>query len=497
MASTSRSPWVIGLDLGTTTCKALAVDEHLRVLAQTSASYALITPHPGWIEQSAQDVWKGVLAALRELGQLLPLGEAQALGLSGAMHSLLPVDGGGEPLGPAWTWADERAAPQAAALRTRAESAELYARTGCPVQTVYWPARLRWLQENTPELVQAAAYFVGLKDWLLLRLSGKWATDWSLASSTGLLDLRTLRWDEQALALAGINAERLPALVNPAEVVGKVTTLAARETGLAEGLPLVAGGSDGALAMLGACATNPGQGVITVGTSGAVRLGAERPLLDPQERTWCYVLRKERWFAGGAINNGGLAVQWVRERFYSGLNDAEAYPRLFAEAADVPPGSQGLLFLPYFTGERSPHWDTGARAALLGMGLEHNRGAIARAALEGVAFCLADIWEVLAPWRPGAVETALTGRITQWPLWCQIMSDVLGAPLSAEEGADASPLGAAMLALNALGIHTPPHKSGDESASQRHYRPDPVTHDLYHQRHRAFQQAYNAVRPLS
>ena len=496
MASPSRSPWIIGLDLGTSTCKALAVDEHLRVLAQGSAGYPLLTPRPGWVEQSAQDVWKGVLAALRELGQSLPLGEAQALGFSGAMHSLLAIDAHGEPFAPAWTWADTRAAPQAALLRASTDAAGLYTRTGCPVQAPYWPARLSWLREEQPELVQPTKYFVELKDWVLFRLSGEWATDRSLASSTGLLDLRTLRWDEQALALAGIDAERLPPLVNPAEVVGRLTAQAARETGLPEGLPLVAGASDGALAMLGTGAADPGQGVITVGTSGAVRLGADRPLLDPQARTWCYVLGEGRWFAGGAINNGGLTAQWVRERLYGELPDAEAYNRLFAEAADVPPGSQGLLFLPYFTGERSPHWDAGARGVLLGMGLEHSRGAIARAALEGVAFCLADIWEVLDAWQPPPAKTALTGRITQWPLWCQIVSDVLGAPLRAQEGADASPLGAAMLALGALGLPLAPEEPQSGQAARALYRPAPVAHEFYAPRHRAFQQAYRTVRPL-
>lgn len=496
MALTPSSPWVIGLDLGTTTCKALAVDEHRRVLAQGTASYPLITPRPGRVEQSAGDVWKGVLEALEALGRSLPLGKARALALSGAMHSLLPVGADGEPLAPAWTWADERAAPQAAVLRASADAAGLYARTGCPVQAPYWPARLCWLREEEPDLARATAYFMGLKDWVLFRLSGEWVTDWSLASSTGLLDLHTLRWDEQALTLAGIGADHLPALVDPAAWVGKLTAQASRETGLPEGLLLVAGGSDGALAMLGAGAADAGQSVITVGTSGAVRLSADRPLFDPQERTWCYVLGEGLWFAGGAINNGGLTAQWVRERLYRELPDAEAYAHLFAEAADVPPGSQGLLFLPYFTGERSPHWDVGARGMLLGMGLEHSRGAIARAALEGVAFCLADIWEVLAPWQPAPAEAALTGHITRWPLWCQIVSDVLGAPLWAQEGADASPLGAAMLALGALGFSPAQDETQDGRAALALYRPDPFAHELYARRHRAFQQAYRTVRSL-
>jgi gluconokinase len=362
---------VIGLDLGTTRCKAVAVDTAGAVLAVAAGDYALRTPHAGWAEQSAQEVWAGAVTALQGLQPLLPAGSTVAgLGLSGAMHSLIPVDAAGAPLAPALTWADQRAAPQAEALRQQlgpAAGHALYARTGCRLNALYHPAKLIWFRQAAPSVFARAARFVALKDWVFWRLTGRWLTDVGLASTTGLLDLQRLEWDPEALALAGVDAERLPALTPPDAVCGELLPAAAAATGLAPGLPAVPGSSDGGTANLGAGAVRPGQSVVTVGTSGAVRRLAAAPWLDPSERTWCYVLAAGQWFAGGAINNGGLALQWVRERFYPDLPGPAGYDRLLQEAAAVAPGAEGVCLLPYFAGERSPHWNPLARAALTGL----------------------------------------------------------------------------------------------------------------------------------
>lgn len=496
---------MIGLDLGTTNSKAVALDAGGRQLASASSDYRLYSPRSGWAEQQAEEVWQGVLAALKSLAGKLPKGtEVAGLCLSGAMHSSLPVDAAGSPLAPALTWADQRAAPQAEALRQRCDAQALYQRTGCPLVSIYHPAKLRWWQEQAPEIARRAQRFVLIKDWVLFRLTGEWATDFSITSATGLLDIRRLEWDAEALDLAGVSAAQLPPLVSPGCLLGELLPQVVQACGLPPGLKVIAGAGDGGLANLGSGAAAPGQSVITVGTSGAVRRVVDRPLLDPQQRTWCYLLAEQRWFAGGAINNGGLAVQWVRERFYPELSGADGYTRLFADAAAVSPGAGGVLLVPYFSGERSPHWDAQARALLVGLGLEHSRAHIGRAALEGVAFCLADVWEALQGDNQPAEQVLralpvvhLTGGITRSPLWVHILADVLGVRLAPVEAADASAVGAAMLGQWALGQAGSLEELAQRVLPGPLVEPDMERHAAYVEQHQKWQGLYQIIKPAA
>ncbi len=483
---------VIGLDLGTTNCKALALTAGREVLAVASSAHSIQVPHPGWAQQDAEDVWSGAAACLGAIQKQIPTAKVQAISLSGAMHSLLPVDAEGKPLAPAMTWADQRAAGLVKDLRARTDAHALYERTGCPLQALYHPAKLRWWLDQAPEITQAAAGFVALKDLVLFRLAGKWATDYGLSSATGLIDTRKLVWDGEALALAGISTDKLCPLVSPKSAAGELTPQAAQITGLPAGLPVIAGSSDGGLANLGAGAARPGQTVITVGTSGAIRHLVSQPKLDSQERTWCYLLWEESWFAGGAINNGGLALQWVREHFYPDLAGEAGYQQLIHDAGEVPPGAGGVFLLPYFTGERNPHWNPAARALLAGLSLEHQRGHIARAAMEGVAFCLADVWEALDVSGQIQEPARLTGGITLAPGWAQIISDVLDLELQLIEAGDASVLGAALLGWEALGVQANVMPSSSPQNALI-LRPDSERHILYQERHKLFQQLYRQV----
>jgi len=482
------SPLVIGLDVGTTACKALAVAGDGRVVASAAAEYPLHAPQAGWAEQDVDGIWRGVCAALRELTAKVDAGRLTGLALSGAMHSVLPVDDAGNPLRNAMTWADNRAFDEARLLRESPATVSFYSRTGCPVQWLYLPAKLRWLARHDRAAFDGAARFVAIKDFIVHRLNGKWATDICLASGSGLLDLRSHTWHDDALAAAGISAARLPALVEPHAVIGHITASAAQATGLPDGLPVMPGGGDGGMANIGAGAAEPGGVVVTVGTSGAVRVTTDAPRLDARQRTWCYVLTKDRWYAGGAINNGGLAVDAVRRLLYADLPKEKGFELLFAEADGIAPDADGPLILPYFAGERSPHWRPDLKASLHGLTHSHERAHVARAVLEGVAFCLADVWEAVAergsqvpssefgvrssefgvrsyssgadvfPTRnsePGtrtfSGPVLLTGGITRSRIWSQVVCDVLGVPVTLVDVGDASALGAAAVGHLGLG----------------------------------------------
>lgn len=479
--------FTIGLDLGTTTIKAVAATAAGEVLAVTAATYALHTPRAGVAEQHADEVWQGVVTALMALASRLPQHGLCGLSLSGAMHSVLPISKEDQPLAPALTWADQRAAAHLAEARAATDPLRLYGRTGCPLQAIYHIPKLRWWRaQNVP-----AARYVLLKDYVVFRLTGLWVSDQSLASTTGLLSMHSLAWEAEALALAQIDAGRLPTLVPPTATVGGLSAEAAALTGLPAGLPIVAGGSDGALANLGAGVVQPGQMVITIGTSGAVRRSVAAPWCDDAERTWCYLLTADRWLIGGAINNGGLTLQWAHDTYYG--QGADGYTALVEEAAHIAPGAGGVRLLPYFTGERSPHWNADATGALLGLRLSHTRAHIARAALEAVAFCLADVWQALEAAGPPPEAVALTGGILKSPLWAQIVADVLGVELRALEASDASALGAARLCHAALGQAEAMQPAAPDPKQQVRYAPNPKQHARYRELHEEFQGLYRRL----
>jgi gluconokinase len=452
--------WVIGLDLGTTHVKAMAMDEGGAAQAAAQAPLQLDSPHPGWAQQDAAAVAAAAVQVLRQVARQTDGSRVEAVALSGAMHSLAAVDEHDRALAAAMTWADARAS---AHVRPEFDG-NCYADTGCPAHASYHPARLRWWHEQPQR--QRVRRFVAIKDFVAFALCGRWATDRCLASSTGLLNLQGL-WHEPALQAAHASADQLPPLVEPCDVLGTFTASAARDTGLAPGTRLIAGGSDGTLANLGAVGEASGRVVITVGTSGALRWNVAQPQLDAQQRTWCYRAPLTGWVAGGAINSAGLAVQWIAQRFYG--EEADPLGALMQDAASVEPGAAGVILLPYFSGERAPHYRGDLTASLHGLTLRHERCHIARAAVESTALCLAQVWQALSPQTH---EAWLTGGITRQPMWTQLLADVLGVALRPMTEMDASTRGAAVLGHAALGrsLPAPAAPPAVEPDAKRHAR---------------------------
>lgn len=474
---------LLGIDVGTTACKAVVLKGG-RIAGLGSSSYALNTPDPFRAEQNPREVWEGVVNAVREALARARCRRVDALSLSGAMHTLLPVGTDMSPLSSAWSWADARCLPYLQSLRKELDLEALYRRTGCPLQAPYNLPRLVWLREERPELFRQAACFLALKDFLLWRMTGQLRTDLGLASTTGLLNLHSRDWDEEALSVAAITADRLPPLVPSDEVVGNLKGQVAEEFGLSAPAPVVAGGADGGLANLGVGAGRPGRAVVTIGTSGAVRLTVDAPFFDRDQRTWCYILDEELWYAGGAINNGGLLLQWIRELLAPGA----PYEELLEEAGQVPPGAKGVFFLPYIAGERSPFWDPRASGALLGLRREHDRPCLIRAALEGVCFAIADVVSALREAGASLGEFRITGGFARHPLWPQILADVLGARLLEVETTEASAMGAAFLAMRGLGFVSHWGETENLIGIRRVFEPDAENHQLYRELHRQFRE---------
>ena len=441
---------VLGVDIGTTSAKAVAFDADARELGRGEAGYPLLEPEHGQAVQDPAVVVDATLAAIRAATTAAREQGAQiaALSFSGAMHSLVGLDAQGRALTPLVTWGDMRATEQAE--RLRAEHPELHDRTGTPLHPMSPLPKLVWFAEHEAETFSAVRRWAGIKELVVARLTGTWAVDHSVASATGLLNLRELDWDDEALAIAGIDAEALSPLV-PTTHRLELDAAHAANLGLEGGMALIVGAADGPLANLGVGAVHHGVAACSIGTSGALRLMVERPAVDPQRRVFCYALLPGHWIVGGAINNGGAVLRWAGEALAPDLGP-HAEGHLLELAADVPAGSEGLLMLPYLLSERAPHWSTVARGAYVGLTRHHGRGHLVRAALEGVCLQLAVVLASVRDAGNEVGEIRATGGFARSDLWRQMLADALGMPIGFPAGHEGSAFGAALLAMDALGM---------------------------------------------
>jgi gluconokinase len=429
-------PVVLGVDLGTTATKVVAAGRDGRLHALAQRRYPLTTGPHGEATQDADQVLAAAREALAECVLACAGRPIAGLSFSAAMHTLLPLDSAGRPLGPALSWADHRAAGMARRLRAPGGPAvDLHRATGTPVHPMSPLVKLAWFAEHEPELHRSARHWVGVKDYVLFRLTGRLATEHSCASGTGLMDIHRLAWYEPALALAGITADRLPELLAPTDVLPLATT----GSGLPAGLPVVAGGGDGPLANLGTGATRPGMAALSLGTSGALRGVRDVPGVDDLGRLFCYALADGLWVVGGAISNGGVVGAWAADAFGVPVDQLLAE----ADAAD----SAGLLALPYLLGERAPWWDPDPKAVLLGLRREHGRAAITRAMVEGVAQQLA----LVADSFDSLTEIRATGGAFRSPVWGHVVSAALNRNLAMTGDEGGSGLGAALLGWRGIG----------------------------------------------
>jgi len=442
---------VIGLDLGTTSTKAVAFTPDGSQLAQASHGYELQTPHPGYAVQDPQQILAAAYRAVADVAREVGADRVRGISFSSAMHSLMGLGPLYEPMTPVITWGDTRAAPQAERLRGGVSGLALHRRTGTPIHPMSPLTKLIWFREMEPKLHESVAFWVGIKDWVLVHMCGALVIDHSLASGTGLMDIHQLAWDAEALALAGVSPEQLPELVRTRDVLPGLTPEAAEAMGLPETLEVVVGAGDGPLANLGVGAVRPGVAACSIGTSGALRVGVDRPAVDPQGGVFCYALTEDRWVVGGAINNGGATLGWARGIFAPELGEGSE-AELLELAARAQPGSGGLIMLPYLLSERAPHWSALPTGAYLGLTRGHRREHLLRASVEGVCLQLALVLQSMRAAGLDVTHVRATGGVTRNDLWRGVLAAALGMTVDFAEGQEGSSFGAALLGMEALGL---------------------------------------------
>lgn len=497
-------PLVAGVDIGTSSARCLVFDLAGNIVATSSREYPIVAERPGWAELDPEDVFGAVVAVVAEAvgnaSTRLPGARVAAVGLSSTLFSLLALDAAGKPLTRVLTWMDNRAAGEAAELTASGQAHELYLRTGCRVHPMYPLSKLLWLRKHQPELWGAVDRFVSIKEYVVERLTGERAVDYSVASSSGYFNLARHTWDDDLLALAGLRRGQLSDPADATRTVSGLESSLATQLGLRPETPFALGAGDGMLAHLASGCFDSSRLSSTIGTSGALRVLAGRPLLDEAERTWCYCFDGESWVAGGAINNGGIVLRWLRDRLgdeeqrLAAERGVDPYEVLCALAEKVPPGAEGLVMLPFLTGERSPNWNAAAKGVLFGLQLHHTKAHLVRAGLEAVVYRMLSVYEALRSLTGLDGELWASGGYTRSPLWVQIQADVFGRPVKVPRVAEASAFGAAMVAMKAIGLIGSYREMEPAITVERVYHPDPAADALYREGYRLFRNLYDDVK---
>jgi xylulokinase len=441
----------LGIDIGTGGTRAILVDREGRVVASASAEHQPIhSAEIGWAEQNPEDWWRAAKSAIGEVMGFAHAGghAVESIGLTGQMHGCVMLDADGQVLRPALIWCDQRTQPQCDWLTDTIGYERLIELTCNPALPNFTLTKLLWVREHQPEIFARIAHVLCPKDYVRLRLTGEYAIDMQEASGTLLLDVTHRRWSDEICELAGIPKAWLPRLFEGPEICGRITAEAASITGLAAGTPVVAGAGDQGAGAVGMGILEPGSVSATIGTSGVVFAATAAPTRDPKGRlhTFCHAA-PGIWHVMGVTNGAGLSFRFFRDTFAPG----KSYDELTDLAAKVPAGSDGLLWLPYLFGERTPHLDPAARASFAGITASHTLGHVVRAILEGVAFSLKDTFTLFAELGIPVQSIRLGGGGARGPLWRQIQADVYGHSVELLEAEEGGAFGAALLAGTGIG----------------------------------------------
>ncbi len=423
---------LLGIDVGTSGCKVLLIDETGKVLKQASAEYPLSTPKPTWSEQNPDDWWNGVQSCLAQIGAT-----PDAMGLTGQMHGAVFLDSAGEVIRPAILWNDQRTAEECADIDRIVGAERVRTITGNPPLTGFQLPKILWLRKNEPENYKRIASVLLPKDYIRFKMTGTKATDVSDASGVGALDIKTRTWSKALLKALDIPLEFFPEVFESAVVCAK-----------ANGVTVVAGGGDQAAGAVGTGAVVPGVTSISLGTSGVVFTSLTEPKFDPAGSVHTFCHANGAWHAMSVMLSCGGALRWFRDTLAHGVG----YDELTAEASKVPSGCEGVAFLPYLTGERSPHNDPNARAAWAGITLGSTRAHLFRALLEGVTFGLYDGFSALKALGGDASELRVTSGGARSEMWLQLLADTFGVPCFTLESDEGPAFGAALLAGVGVGV---------------------------------------------
>lgn len=450
--------YMLGIDIGTTSTKAVLFSEQGQVIQQENIGYPLYTPDISTAEQNPEEIFQAVLQSITNIMKHHSDKELSFISFSSAMHSVIAIDEHDQPLTPVITWADNRSEAWSHKIKDELNGHEVYKRTGTPIHPMSPLCKITWIVNELPEIAIKAKKYIGIKEYIFKKFFDLYVVDYSLASCMGMMNLKTLDWDEEALTIAGITREQLSELVPTTKTFSNCDPDLAKQIGIDPQTPFVIGASDGVLSNLGVNAFRKGEIAVTIGTSGAIRTIIDKPQTDEKGRIFCYALTEKHWVIGGPVNNGGMVLRWIRDEFASSEIETakrlgiDPYEVLTKIAERVRPGADGLLFHPYLAGERAPLWNPDVRGSFFGLTMSHKKEHMIRAALEGVIYNLYTVFLALTECMDGPVtRIQATGGFARSRVWRQMMSDIFASEVVVPESYESSCLGACILGLYALG----------------------------------------------
>lgn len=504
---------LLGIDLGTTGVKAaLFTAEDGRVVSDAFVDYPLFHPHPGWAEQNPSDWWQATITAIRvclekSATQHVQPSDVRGIGLSGQMHGVVLLDAQHQVSRPCIIWADQRSDAQARWMTERVGASKLIEYVSNPALTGFSAPKLLWVRDNESELFARATTLLLPKDYIRYRLTGVMAMEISDAAGTCLLDVKHGVWSQEVLHALELDPSLLPPVVPADTVSGTITNEVASLTGLVADIPVAGGGADNACGAVGNGVVVPGLTLVSIGTSGVVLAHAETPQVDtsgpvPRVHTFNHAV-PHAWYLMGVTQGAGLSLRWVRdniglpERALERWTGEDAYEILAKEAAKVAPGSDGLLFLPYLQGERTPHLDAYARGGWIGLTAHHDRRHLIRAVLEGVAFSLKDCFTILCEQGLAIEQMRATGGGAKSLLWRQIIADVLGVELVTTNATEGPAFGAALLAGVASGVFTSVKEACEQTVRIiERTQPHNEHEHVYTEGYEVYKKLYPALKPI-
>lgn len=486
----------LGLDIGTGGTRAVVIDEQANICATATAEHVpFAAPQIGWAEQDADDWWRAAVEAIREVLLIVPAKDIEAIGMSGQMHGAVVLDKQDVPIRPSIIWCDQRTEEQCEEITDKVGKQRLIEIAGNPAVTGFTLPKLLWIRENEPENWSRCRSVLLPKDYIRLRLSGEKASDVSDSSGTLLFDVAKRNWSDELISAFGIDRTLLSEIFESTEVTGTVTAAAAHATGLIVGTPIVAGAGDNAAGAVGLGVVKPGMMSATIGTSGVIFAATDSPRIDPLGRihTLCHAVPGV-WHNTGVTQAAGLSLKWFRDTFGA----ERPYDEIVAIIEDVPAGSDGAIWLPYLMGERTPHLDPNARAALVGLTASHTEGHIVRAILEGVAFSLKDAIEIFKELGTEPHSIRLGGGGARSRSWREIQASVYGQTVETTSADEGAAFGAAILAGVGAGCWASVGEACDAAIEvTERIEPDPESVKALERNYEAYRRLYGALRPIT
>ena len=496
--------YYIGVDIGTTSTKSILFNEFGEVVCKVIKEYPIYSEQPDFKEQDPDEIFEAVKNTMKDLiiQSNISSRDIKFVSFSAMMHSLIAVDSECKPLTKCIIWADNRSKEYVKEYKLNGLGKKLYLKTGTPCHPMSPFYKLLWMKNNEENIYKNAYKFLSIKSYIFYKLFNVYVEDYSIASATGMFNIFTKCWDDEALQLLNINENSLPKAVNTTFILNNICDNYKKELGFENKVDFVIGASDGCLANLGSNAIENGVAAATIGTSGAIRVVFDKPVTDEKERVFCYILSDDKYVVGGAINNGGIVYSWFKENFcekedlYAKECKEDVYKLLGKYIEETKAGSNGLIFLPFLAGERAPYWDADLRGAFIGISNNHNKRHMLKALIEGICFDMNEVFDAIKELVEEVKYVYANGGFTRTEEWIKILTDVIDTQIIITKSYESSALGAVMLGKLAIGEV----KTLDEfnhSEDFKVYNPREENKQLYKDLSKVYGQAVNSLKSIN